>query len=145
MVEPGSWTLASANAALPEVRRLLAQARERAAALRDLQANLNDLRIVHGDQVLSPAGTGHAEFAALLERFNAEREGYLGLVQEFGRLGVELKDVEQGLVDFRGKVGTRDAYLCWKEGEEAVEHWHALDSGFAGRKRLASGAALDLR
>ena len=135
-MEPGTWTLEAANAALPQVRDLLKQARQRAARLRDLSANLNDLRIVHGDQVLSPAGLGHAEFAALLADFQAEREAYLGLVGQFGLLGVELKDVEQGLVDFRGKVGTRDAYLCWKEGEAAVTHWHELDTGFGGRKPM---------
>ena len=135
-MEPGAWTVASANAALPDVRRLLTEARAKASALRDLQANLNDLRIVHGDQVLSPAGLGHAEFADLLAAFNVKREEYLALVARFGRLGVELKDVEQGLVDFRGKVGARDAYLCWKESEETVTHWHELEAGFAGRRKL---------
>ncbi len=136
MVEPGTWTLDTATAALPEVRRLLKEARALAAALRDLQANLNDLRIVHGDQVLSPAGAGHSEFAVLLAQFQAQRESYLALVGDFGRLGVELKDVEQGLVDFRGMVGTRQAYLCWKDGEAAITHWHELDAGFGGRKPL---------
>lgn len=133
--------MASANAALPEVRSLLREARSRASRLRDLQANLNDLRIVHGDQVLSPAGAGHAEFAALLEDFNTEREGYLELVAAFGKLGAELKDVEQGLVDFRGKVGARDAYLCWRDGEDAITHWHELDTGFPGRKPLPGTAS----
>ncbi|MEK6985959.1 MAG: DUF2203 domain-containing protein [Candidatus Thermoplasmatota archaeon] len=134
---PESWTVASANAALPEVRRLLGLARASGSRLRDLQAHLNDLRIVHGDQVLSPAGTGYSEFAVLLATFQAERENYLALVADFGRLGVELKDVEQGLVDFRGKVGLRDAFLCWREGEAAVTHWHELESGFAGRRPIA--------
>ena len=133
---PATWTLDAANAAIPKVRQLLVKARRSADRLRDLQANLNDLRIVHGDQVLSPAGVGYGEFAELIQEFNEERERYLALVEDFGTLGVELKDVEQGLVDFRGKVGSREAYLCWRDGEERITHWHELDAGFGGRKPI---------
>lgn len=136
MAERGAWTIDEANAALPEVRRLLAEARGHTAHLRELEAHLDDLRIVWGDAVLSVACEGHAEFAALHADFTARREAFQHVLLRFHSLGVEVKDVEQGLVDFRGLVGAEPAYLCWKDPEPAVANWHPLDGGFAARRPL---------
>ena len=46
---------------------------------------------------------------------------------ELDRLGVVLKDVEQGVVDFPSTVGAEMVYLCWEQGEDAVTHYHALN------------------
>jgi len=58
-------------------------------------------------------------------------------VEELERLGVELKDPAIGLVDFPARLGDRVVYLCWKLGEERVEHWHELQAGFSGREPIA--------
>lgn len=52
------------------------------------------------------------------------------------RHGVLLKDIEQGLVDFYSLSGDRLVFLCWRRDEPEVSHWHSLESGFSGRKRL---------
>lgn len=57
-------------------------------------------------------------------------------VGELVELGVELKDPLQGLVDFHAVIDGREAYLCWRLGEDEIEHWHELDAGFAGRQPL---------
>jgi hypothetical protein len=49
---------------------------------------------------------------------------------------VELKDVEQGLLDFPHEREGRVVYLCWRLGEEGIGWWHDLDVGFAGRQPL---------
>lgn len=68
-----------------------------------------------------------------------------GFVEELHSLGVELKDPEIGLVDFRATLNERDVYLCWKLGENEITHWHDLDEGFAGRRPLMQEAlAVDL-
>jgi hypothetical protein len=136
MAERGAWTLAEANAALPEVRRLLGEGRTCLARLRELEPHLEDLRIVWGDAVLSVACPGHAEFVKFLEPFEAERAAFRLILLAFHSLGVEVKDIDQGLVDFRGTVGTTPAYLCWKEGEERITHWHPLEGGFAARRPI---------
>ena len=61
-------------------------------------------------------------------------------VDELGALGVELKDYTTGLVDFPTIIDGREAYLCWKLGEEEVAYWHDLDSGFSGRQSLRDGS-----
>lgn len=57
-------------------------------------------------------------------------------VQELRDLGVELKDYANGLVDFPTLVDGREAYLCWKRGEDEIGYWHELDAGFQGRQSL---------
>jgi hypothetical protein len=57
------------------------------------------------------------------------------LLREIAELGVELKDPDRGLVDFRTVRRGREVYLCWQLGEgDRIAFWHDLDTGFAGRK-----------
>ncbi|HET8569085.1 MAG TPA: DUF2203 domain-containing protein [Candidatus Limnocylindria bacterium] len=59
------------------------------------------------------------------------------IAQEIAELGVELKDPDQGLIDFRAVRRGREVYLCWKLGEpERILYWHDLDAGFAGRQAI---------
>ena len=50
--------------------------------------------------------------------------------------GVEVKSVEEGLLDFPTTIEGVPAYWCWRVGEAAIEWWHPRDSGFAGRRRI---------
>jgi len=57
------------------------------------------------------------------------------LLRELAELGVEVKDPDQGLIDFRTRLRGREVYLCWKLGEGShISFWHDLETGFAGRK-----------
>jgi hypothetical protein len=58
------------------------------------------------------------------------------LAERINGMGCELKDMDMGLIDFRAMVNGREAYLCWKLGEEHVTYWHELDTGFASRRPL---------
>jgi len=50
--------------------------------------------------------------------------------------GVEVKSVEEGLLDFPTTIEGVPAYWCWRVGEDAIEWWHPRDTGFAGRQRI---------
>lgn len=136
MPRPGEWTLEAARAALPVVRQAIEEARGHLAALRACAEQLQDLRIVHGEQVLAPASPGHAEFKAWWERHQAAKHALEAVLLRLASEGVEVKDVAAGLVDFRGQVAGKQAYLCWKDPEPDLAWWHPLDEGFAGRRRL---------
>ena len=69
------------------------------------------------------------ELAFILDQFNVEAE-------RIQLLGCDLKDVDQGLVDFPTLIWGKEAFLCWHPGEKKVSHWHGLDEGFPGRKPL---------
>lgn len=48
--------------------------------------------------------------------------------------GVEVKGLQEGLIDFPTVIDGRDAYWCWQAGEEEIAWWHHRDAGFAGRR-----------
>lgn len=133
---PGDWTLEQARDALPQVRAGLEEARGHLATMKACEEQLQDLRIVHGEQVLAIASPGHAEFRVWWDKFHSARHHLEAVLLRLTTLGVEVKDVASGLVDFRGRVGDTPAYLCWKDPEPDVAHWHPLDEGFAGRRPL---------
>jgi len=58
------------------------------------------------------------------------------LVRQILATGAEIKDINNGLIDFRALREEREVYLCWKFGEESIRYWHDLDAGFAGRHPL---------
>lgn len=74
----------------------------------------------------SPYG---AQYIESLERINDQ-------VDRVTDLGVLVKDGDQGLCDFPSSNSGRLVLLCWRYGETAVEWWHSLDEGFAGRRPI---------
>jgi hypothetical protein len=74
-----------------------------------------------------------SDAAAEVER--ASRD-LMGAVDELQGLGVLVKDLDRGLVDFPCIHRGREILLCWELGEDEVAHWHGLEEGFAGRKPL---------
>jgi len=59
-----------------------------------------------------------------------------GLLLQFEKREIIIKDLERGLLDFPAIVGGREVFLCWEKDEEDVEYWHDIDSGYAGREPL---------
>jgi hypothetical protein len=57
-------------------------------------------------------------------------------IEDLEGLGVIVKSIDEGLVDFPAKRFDEDVWLCWKVGEEEVRFWHGKDEGFMGRKPL---------
>jgi hypothetical protein len=58
------------------------------------------------------------------------------LLHRLQDLGVEVKDVVAGLIDFRAVKDGREVYLCWKYGEEQVQYWHEIEAGYQGRELI---------
>ena len=52
------------------------------------------------------------------------------------RLGLVVRDIDRGLVDFPALIAGREVYLCWLDDEPAVSHWHEIEAGFRGRRPL---------
>ncbi|HEX4426940.1 MAG TPA: DUF2203 domain-containing protein [Terriglobales bacterium] len=75
-----------------------------------------------------------------LARRKADREKSIHRVRdamaEIDAIGVQVKDLDIGLLDFPCEVDGKIVLLCWKLGEEGITHWHGTDEGFAGRKPI---------
>ncbi|TML32039.1 MAG: DUF2203 family protein, partial [Actinobacteria bacterium] len=70
------------------------------------------------------------------EQFEREGQAVARCVEELERLGVVVKDLDRGLVDFPALRGDEEVLLCWEVGEDEIAYWHGVDEGFAGRKPL---------
>jgi hypothetical protein len=137
------YDLDDANARLPELREIL-------GALRDQRAELIRLR----DQVLErqeavEAGTGRTsetpgesaeasddELRLIRLRMQGVIDQMQAGVARIDALGIALRDIESGLIDFPALVSGRQICLCWRLGEGDVEWWHELTTGFSGRQPL---------
>lgn len=127
------FTVDEANALIPTLTPVLEDLRE--VRLRMLRAMAEVRRFS-----ARAAQNGHGENTGVFDRENdLERiqENLRDHLRYLEGLGIELKDVEEGIVDFPTRMYGRDVYLCWRLGEERVSHWHDRDSGFAGRQQLA--------
>jgi hypothetical protein len=129
--ERRTYTIEEANALLPEVRAVLLQLAVEKGRLEQVVTALTAHAGAEG-------GNGNAAHADALARSEAEMNeiggGMRALVEHLESLDVELRDLEQGLVDFPGERDGRPVWLCWLLAEPAVEHWHPLDEGFASRQ-----------
>lgn len=133
MAVPRYFTKEEAEKLLAQIRPLMEEAQRRTMVLERLQAETEAIekRI---------RGNGHAgQGKRLAEKQEALREtgrGIAALVEQVQALGVEVKDLGMGLVDFRALREGEEVYLCWRVGESGIEWWHTLDGGFSGRKPL---------
>jgi hypothetical protein len=62
--------------------------------------------------------------------------GINGVLKEFQRREIQIKDPDRGLIDFPAFHQGREVFLCWEQGEEDIEFWHELDTGYGGRERI---------
>lgn len=131
-----TFTLAEAQTLLPVLESLVRKAQvtgKRAAAL--------EVEMQQLSQRIFLSGGMHVNIAAAARR-RAEREKALQDVKdslaEIDAIGVQVKDLEQGLLDFPSLVDGRTILLCWKLGEKEIAFWHSPEDGFAGRKPLDS-------
>ncbi|HAM73102.1 MAG TPA: DUF2203 domain-containing protein [Verrucomicrobiales bacterium] len=69
----------------------------------------------------------------LVVRYLSAYLEFKGGLAEFSRREILIKDLDRGLVDFPAFMAGREVFLCWERGEPDIEHWHDLDTGFAGR------------
>jgi hypothetical protein len=132
-VPPRHFTPEQANALLDEVRPLAERLlRHRRVLSRTQAARTRIVSRIAGNG----AGVDPGELVELDQRIGKELAGIARCVNAIHALGAVVKDPDEGLVDFPAHVEGREAYLCWKLGEDTIEYWHGIDEGFAGRKPL---------
>ena len=127
------FTPDEANELLWTVRPLVERMVEAKRALDAAQAEADDVstRISGNGGGLPPARL--AEVDAGVSRRATELARVL---EEIQALGVVVKDLDTGLVDFPSVRDGRDVLLCWRLGEDEVAFWHGYDDGYAGRRPI---------
>jgi len=129
-----TFTLEEAQTLLPILESLLRNALSGKKLIEDIESELQAL----GHRIFLNGGTlvNIVHFA----RRKAEREKALQRVKdsvaEIDATGVQVKDLDIGLLDFPCVVDGETILLCWKLGEKKITHWHGTTEGFAGRKPI---------
>lgn len=127
------FSIDEAEALLPQLREILLDMQRCKHAIDDVRGDL-------GQAVQSATGNGHVKDEGTLGEKRRRAEAFVeqlnaGLAQ-INALGVELKDIDQGLLDFPHERDGRVVNLCWKLGEDRIAWWHEIDTGFADRQPL---------
>lgn len=130
------FTVEEANRLLPQVRAILQELQRRRQKIQRLEEKkaVEELSWLREDGSVSPSAQEALGRFELTQR--KELEGFEKGLEEMVRLGAQLKDLDEGLVDFFTRRGEELVYLCWKDGEERIRFWHDLESGFAGRRPI---------
>jgi hypothetical protein len=132
--EPKYFTLDEAQSLLPVLETLLKRAIEAARAAQEIEERMQALNhkvFLLGGMFLD------------VERLKKRRAAYEAHAQqakdslaEIEAIGVQVKDLDTGLLDFPCLLDGETVLLCWKMGESCIGFWHTLDAGFRGRQPL---------
>jgi hypothetical protein len=129
-----TFTLSEAQTMLRVLEALLRKAQAAASRVNELGREMQEL-----SYRIFLAGGMHVDVTAAArrraERDKAEQETKDTLA-EIEAIGVEVQDLEEGLLDFPCVMDGRTVMLCWKLGEDTIGHWHDPEDGFSGRKPL---------
>ena len=128
------FTLEEAQSMLSLVESLLKRALDSKQAAEDIETELNLL-----SRRIYLSGGMHVDIAKIAAR-RAEMEQFVlrarESVAEIDEIGVQVKDLDSGLLDFPCRMEDDVVLLCWKRGETAIEHWHTMEAGFQGRQPI---------
>jgi hypothetical protein len=127
-----TFTLEEAQSLLPVVESLLKRAIEGKQSAEQVDSGLSELaRRIY-------LSGGMRVDVSRVSKLRTEMESHLQRVREsiaeIDAIGVQVKDLEAGLIDFPCSLDGEVVLLCWRIGESSIEHWHTVDSGFQGRQ-----------
>jgi hypothetical protein len=129
-----TFTLDEAQSLLSVLESLLRTAINGKNIMEEVEAEMQALN----HRIFLNGGT-HVDVVATArrkaERAKAEQRAKDALA-EIDSIGVQVKDLNIGLLDFPCEVEGRVVLLCWKMGESSITHWHSTEEGFAGRKPI---------
>ncbi len=130
------FTIEGAEKTLPKLKGLLRKAIHLNRQLQALHAeslvNQEEIQVETEDQNI------HYQFEVVKnhEELHELTEEFYDVMEQIETTGVEIKDLEQGLLDFPSQFEGREIKLCWKLGEDRIRYWHELNTGFDERKEI---------
>jgi hypothetical protein len=129
-----TFTLDEAQSLLPVLESLLKRAIEGKQDAEKVESGLTEVA-----RTIYLSGGMRVDVAKIVKQ-RAELETHLTRVREsiaeIDSIGVQVKDLESGLLDFPCKLDDQVVLLCWRLGEPAIEHWHTIEAGLKGRQPL---------
>ena len=131
---PLLYTPQDANKALPEVKRMFAK----------ITAQKNKVVAIQQEiQMIIDSGNPFNTFIEKKQQLNSMVTELYRLIEQLEGIGVMIKSVDEGLLDFPSKRFDEEVWLCWKAGEDEIKFWHGKDEGFMGRKPLETTGMIE--
>lgn len=127
-----TFTLDEAQSLLPLVESLLKRAIEGKRAAEAAEAELG--AIAQRIYVAGGVRVDVSKVSKLRSDVESHTQRVRETVAEIDEIGVQVKDLDSGLLDFPCRIDDEVVLLCWRMGETAIEHWHTMDAGFKGRQ-----------
>ena len=123
---PHYFTLEEANTALEIIRPLMDEVQK-------IRQKILTTRPETWSAIERSAGNGgNPALSKLVKSFDRLDD----LLHKILATGVQIKDINTGLMDFSALRHGREVYLCWRYGEDQIAFWHEIDAGFAGRQPI---------
>lgn len=129
-----TFTLDEAQDLLPVLESLLRNAIESKTLVESVDAELQT--IAHKIFISGGMSLNMVHLASRKAQREKAVQRLKDAMAEIDAMGVQVKDLDIGLLDFPCEVDGRIVLLCWKLGEKAITHWHGVSEGFAGRKPI---------
>lgn len=126
-----TFTLQEAQTLLPLVESLLSRAQDAARNAASLEREQQGL--AHNIYLLGGMRIDVAKVTKLKNDHEKAVTAARDALAEINAIGVQIKDLDKGLLDFPFELDGKIVLLCWLQGEPSISHWHSLDAGFAGR------------
>jgi hypothetical protein len=127
-----TFTLEEAQSLLPVVESLLKRAIEGKQCAEQVDSGLTELarRIHLSGGMKVDVGSVARQRAEMENHLQRARES----IAEIDSIGVQVKDLDTGLIDFPCRLDDQVVLLCWRVGESTIEHWHTMEEGYQGRQ-----------
>lgn len=121
-----------AESLLPRIEPLLREIQDLRQELATREQRVAELQV-------KLMGNGHSQGTELTElrrEMAVMGQAITGRISDINALGVLVKDLDSGLVDFLALRAGEEVYLCWRLGEDGIGWWHEIETGFAGRRPI---------
>ena len=129
-----TFTVREAQSMLPILESLLRKSIESKALIEQIDQEFNEL----SERIFLNGGTLVNARACIARK--AQREKAIQIAKdtlsEINAIGVQVKDLDIGLLDFPCRVDGEIVLLCWRMGEPTISHWHGTEEGYAGRRPI---------
>lgn len=127
-----TFTIDEAQSLLPLLEALLKRAIEGKQEAEKVESELSELA-----RKIYLSGGMKVDAASVVKQ-RAELDSHMKRVREtiteIDAIGVQVKDLDSGLLDFPCRLDDQVVLLCWRMGESSIEHWHTMEAGFKGRQ-----------
>ena len=122
------FTLKDANEILPVVIQ----------KFKNIESMKNEVFKIQSEMESNPRYVSNFEdYVIKKQELNSAISNLYKSIEELEKMGVMVKSIDEGLLDFPSKRFEEDVWLCWKEGETEIKFWHGKDEGFMGRKPIS--------